>query len=117
MTKKALYGEEARIQTGIVQYLRLNRYFVFSIPNGINIPTGVSRELYHRMGLLSGVSDLCVVLPEGRVMWIEVKTTKGVQSETQRAFEKAITALGYNYQIWRSMNDAINFVEKRKAAA
>ena len=108
--------EEQRIQTAIVQYLRLNRYMAFSVPNGINIPTKGSREIYRRMGLLSGVSDLCVMLPDGKTLWVEVKTPKGRQSEEQKAFEAAALRLGHKYVVWRSIDDAIRFVEERKAA-
>lgn len=114
MAKKALYSEEAWIQIGIVQYLRLFKYHVFSVPNGINIPTSGSRELYNRMGLLSGVSDLCVMLLEGKTLWVEVKTPVGRQSETQKAFQKRAWELGHCYQVWRSIDDARRFVEERK---
>ena len=106
--------EEQRIQTAIVQYLRLNRYMAFSVPNGINIPTKGSREIYRRMGLLSGVSDLCVMLPDGKTLWVEVKTPKGRQSEEQKAFEAAAKRLGHDYRVWRSLDDAVAFVEERR---
>ncbi len=108
--------EEQRIQTAIVKYLRLNRYLVFSIPNGINIPTHGSREIYQSMGLLSGVADLCIILPFGRTLWVEVKTERGRQSETQKAFATALEKQGHTYEIWRSLDDAINFVQKAKNA-
>lgn len=114
MVKRALYSEEARIQIGIVQYLQMSKYHVFSVPNGINIPTSGSRDLYSRMGLLSGVSDLCVMLPEGKTLWVEVKTPTGRQSETQKAFQKRAGELGHSYCIWRSIDDARRFVEERK---
>ncbi len=107
--------EEQRIQTAIIQYLRLNRYMAFSIPNGINISTKGSREIYRRMGLLSGVSDLCIMLPDGKILWIEVKTSKGRQSEEQKAFEAAAIRLKHDYRVWRSVDDAIRFVEERKS--
>lgn len=69
------------------------------------------------MGLLSGVSDLCVALPNGKTLWVEVKTAKGAQSETQKAFQKRMSELGHNYEIWRSIDDAVRFVEKIKAQA
>lgn len=102
------------IQSAIVQYLRLNRYLVFSVPNGINIETRGSREIYSRMGLLSGVADLCIMLPDGKTVWVEVKTPKGRQSDTQRAFQGLATELGHDYRVWRGVDDAVSFVNERK---
>lgn len=66
------------------------------------------------MGLLSGVSDLCVMLPDGKTLWVEVKTPKGRQSEEQKAFEAAALRLGHDYRVWRSLDDAVAFVEERR---
>lgn len=108
------FHEEQRIQTAIVQYLRLNKYVCHSTPNGINIPTRGSREIYRRMGLLSGVADLCIMLEEGKTVWVEVKTPRGVQSDTQKAWAQCVQKLGHDYRIWRSIDDAVQFVEERK---
>ena len=44
------------------------------------------------MGLRAGVSDLVVVL-EGRVIFVEVKTPKGRLSEHQRFFRAKVRSL------------------------
>lgn len=55
-------------------------------------------------GLLPGVADLIVLIPNV-VLFIEVKTDKGIQSEKQKAFENKVKALGFRYEIVRSLKD------------
>ena len=55
-------------------------------------------------GLLPGVADLIVLIPNV-IIFIEVKTEKGIQSEKQKAFENKVKALGFRYEIVRSLKD------------
>ena len=75
---------EAQIQKAIVEYLRavIPNSLVFAIPNGSQ-RTASGRPANAVAGLLPGAPDLCVVLPEGRVVWFEVKSDKGRVSANQ----------------------------------
>ena len=55
-------------------------------------------------GLLSGVSDLIVIL-DGRVLFVEVKNEKGKQSEKQIKFESQVESLGYKYHLIRTLEE------------
>jgi hypothetical protein len=55
-------------------------------------------------GLVSGVSDLIVVKPD-EVVFVEVKTDTGVQSENQKKFQQKVEAMGYRYLLIRSLNE------------
>lgn len=57
------------------------------------------------MGVKPGVADLCVMLPEGRVAFIEMKAGKGRQTDTQRAFQADCARLGAPYAVCRSIDD------------
>ena len=57
------------------------------------------------MGVHPGFSDL-LVLSEGRILFLEVKSKTGRQSAAQIAFEAAITAQGHAYAVIRSVEDA-----------
>ena len=104
-------NEELNIQSDIVSYLRLNNILVFSVPNGSYFARVATRMLMRRSGLLSGVSDLIIVL-KNKVVFAEIKTPKGRQSDNQKEFEHKVTKLGFSYEIWRSLDDAINWYKE-----
>lgn len=62
----------------------------------------VSQKLKN-MGLRSGVSDTICVLPN-KVLFIEFKTDKGVQSDSQKEFEIIIKDNGHHYYVIRSLD-------------
>lgn len=65
-----------------------------------------------QIGLLTGVSDLVVMLPGGQTLYMEVKTPRGKQSESQRKFESKAVKLGHNYCVVRSLENAQQVVEQ-----
>lgn len=56
-------------------------------------------------GLVPGVSDLIILLPNAKTIFIEVKTEKGIQSEKQKDFETTVTNLGFEYYLVRSLDE------------
>lgn len=54
--------------------------------------------------VLKGVSDLVVVLPP-KVIFVELKTDKGVQSKFQRVFQSRVEKLNKEYYIVRSLEE------------
>ena len=54
--------------------------------------------------VLKGVSDLVVVLPQ-KVIFVELKTAKGVQSKFQRVFQSRVEKLNKEYYIVRSLEE------------
>jgi hypothetical protein len=101
--------EESKIQCDIVQYLQLRGIFFFSVPNEIagggRGKTAMIRTARAKsMGLRSGVSDLIIVLPS-KILFMEVKTNTGRQSENQKYFQKKVTELGFEYFIVKSVED------------
>lgn len=106
---------EARIQQEIVKWFRNTyclkhhelRSIILSIPNNKN-------RLQREIGMMSGASDLLVIYCFQRnrgmaepttqyMLWIEVKTAIGVQSSTQKKFEKHIRQMGMEYHIVKSL--------------
>ena len=84
--------KESDIQIDIVAALRGCGYFCFSVPNEaagkVRSRAGYGRlAKLKAMGLTAGVADLVVWLPDGRHVYLEVKTPKGRQSPTQQGFE------------------------------
>ena len=80
------------------------RGMIFSIPNG------GTRHLMEAMtlkatGLLKGASDLIVILPNGKLMFVELKQPKGIQSLEQKDFESRVKILGFEYHIIKSLEE------------
>ena len=80
------------------------RALIMSIPNGGNRNAREAMK-FKATGLLAGASDLIVILPTGQLLFIELKTDKGVQSLQQKDFEQRVTALGYEYHLIRTLDD------------
>jgi hypothetical protein len=101
---------EDKIQQQIVMWFRnayclkhhVPRCAIFSVPNdGKNIKEQMRKRA---TGLMAGVSDLIVVLPED-VIFVEVKDEKGKQSDKQLEFEKTMIALDKKYLVVRSLEE------------
>lgn len=101
---------EADIQRHIVQALRTvlpTGSIVHHSPNEQGGKDAQKRqEILVGMGLHPGFSDL-IVLSEGRVMFLEVKTKSGRQSPSQLDFEAKVQAQGHPYEVVCSVNDAL----------
>lgn len=91
--------------------------FLFSVPNGakrsakqgsVNGDAPPAYWLLHE-GLRAGVSDLVIMLPQGRTLYVEVKldktllTDKTYQTEHQAKFQATCEHLGHTYRIIRSI--------------
>lgn len=58
----------------------------------------------------SGVPDRIVLLPHGRIVFVELKRPKGSRvSELQRWWAKELRALGFKYEKVKNVDDLANF--------
>lgn len=78
-----------------------NRCMIFSVPNDSINAIETKRKI--NTGLLKGASDLIVVLPN-KILFVEIKTEKGIQSENQKDFQNRIEVLGFEYHLIRSLD-------------
>jgi hypothetical protein len=99
---------EAKVQQEIVVFFRNNyqrkgvdKGIIFSVPNERAGGFMAMKDLL-LTGLLSGVSDLIVVL-KGKVIFVEVKNDKGKQSPKQILFQKQVENLGFEYHLVRNL--------------
>lgn len=79
---------------------------IFSIPNGgkRNIRTAIKLK---KEGQLSGVSDLCILLPNGKSLFIEMKKQEGGKlSDSQIDFIDKSQSLGHTVIVANGCNDA-----------
>ena len=83
--------KESDIQIEVVDWFKSKqseyRFRIFSVPNEGQRKVWFLNKLV-RMGLKSGVPDLILEFPEGRMVYLEIKTEKGKLSETQQNWLK-----------------------------
>lgn len=84
------------------------RHIIFSVPNGGSRILLEAKKL-KATGMLAGVSDLIIIQPD-KILFIELKIEKGIQSDTQKDFEKRVTELGYEYYLIRSFEQFTNLI-------
>lgn len=101
---------ESQIQIACVTWFRYAypdlRPNLISIPNGYK--TSLSQaKIAKAEGMVAGASDLFLFFPASGFhgLAIEMKTPKGEQQPSQKAWQRAIEASGYKYTICRSFDD------------
>ena len=106
-----IYGE-SKFQENIITALKLNKITVFSVPNGTKLKITQAWKA-KREGMLSGVSDLIILLPK-RAIFVEIKNPngKGRQSPAQKEFQDTVTNLGFEYFIWDKWEQVQEFIKK-----
>lgn len=105
---------ESKLQAALVEWfddcVPPEAAMLFAVANGGDRHTAVAARLTAE-GVRRGVSDLVLMLPAGRTIFIEVKLAKThwhartVQSEEQLAFEERACALGHRYVVVRSIDE------------
>lgn len=81
---------EADIRRQVRDYLQIKGWFCFHVLQGL--------------GAYRGISDL-IAAKDGRVIFVELKTATGRQSEHQKRFEADLTSAGGEYVLCRSIED------------
>lgn len=109
---------EDRIQYEIVAWFHNNYCHFKCKPRGLimSVPNGGKRNKKEAMklkatGLLAGASDL-ILIYDGKVLFMEVKTDTGRQSDSQIEFEHRIRDNGLKYYVVRSLEEAQELVKR-----
>jgi hypothetical protein len=103
---------EADLQRAVVTALRFalpKGTIIHHCPSEITEPgsRGAKRQaILVGMGVHPGFADL-VVLCDGRVLFLELKSLKGRLSPAQEAFRNAVLAQGFGWALVRSLDDAL----------
>jgi len=64
------------------------------------------------LGSQKGLPDR-IAIKDSRVLFLEIKTLKGKQSEGQIEFEKIIKSYGGEYYVVRSIEDVDKIIQKK----
>jgi hypothetical protein len=105
---------EHQLQKQVMAYIERERatpdIYAFAIPNaGLR-----SLRMGARMkaeGLRAGMADIGVMLPLGRIVWLEMKSHKGRQSIEQKGFEARCERLGHPYAVAKNFDEAVMFLK------
>ena len=107
--------EESNTQRNAVKWFRIQypNHVLFSIPNG-GARNKIEAAVLKGEGVLSGCADLFLACSSGfdNGMFIEMKSEKGRQTESQKLFEKKVCLFGYKYVVCRSLDEFINEVNE-----
>ena len=102
--KKSVPYESAE-QNALVKNLRRKGAFVYAIPNH----KGQRKDT----GAVAGIPDLQVVLKDKKVIWIELKRTKGgVLSDEQKIIHEQLENLGHVVIIGYGAKDALEKLDE-----
>jgi len=98
---------EQRIQQSCFMYFHnhypKHRGLFFRIKN--EGTSKISGAIGKATGITPGVSDMILLIPPGKTLFLEFKTETGRQSNKQIEWEKTVTNAGFEYHIIRSIND------------
>lgn len=100
-------NKEDLLQQKIIIWFKNNyqmngKGLIFAIPNG-GTRNIIEAKKLKATGVMAGVSDLIVLLENNKILFIELKIEKGIQSQAQKDFEIKVSLLGYEYHIIRSL--------------
>ena len=116
--RKPPSDEEHRIQVSCVRWFRLKypnlAARLFAVPNG-GRRDGITGARLKEEGVLAGVADLVLLVPNAKyhALLIEMKTPKGRQSDSQRAWQLAVAGNDdYLYVVVRSLEEFIKVIEE-----
>ena len=103
--RKPRREEESMLQQQCVRWFRLQHRnaMIFSVPNG-GLRSPKTAGIMKAEGQLAGVADVIVLAPEGRVLFIEMKTKKGSQEPSQKKFQELVEKMGFLYVICRTFD-------------
>ena len=112
--RAAIPFSEHALQTVVADYMTLMvrpELYWSAIPNGGKRNLSVAVKL-KREGLKRGSPDLYVMLPEGKIAWLELKVKGGSLSLEQRMFRDVCNRLGHHWAVAKSLDDVIAFLQK-----
>ena len=94
---------EAQIEEMILQYLAAAGFFCWKNPTAGYFDGKTWRKQASKWAV-NGVSDI-IAIKDSHILFLEVKTPIGKQSDHQKSFEKRIVEAGGAYHLVRSVDD------------
>ena len=98
--------QESSLQTQCVKWFRYQypHLVIYAVPNGGSRNVREAQRLKSE-GVLAGVADLTILLPQGKSLYIEMKVKGNRQTLNQKEFQQKAEALGHKYCVCYSFED------------
>ena len=98
--------QESSLQTQCVKWFRYQypHLVIYAVPNGGSRNVREAQRLKSE-GVLAGVADLTILLPQGKSLYIEMKVKGNRQTPNQKEFQQKAEALGHKYYVCYSFDD------------
>lgn len=104
------FRTESEFQSAIVRWwdalIIEDGCYLLHVPNG-GKRDRVTAAILKTMGVRPGVADLGIMMPRGRMAWIELKIGDGKPSAVQREFSSVCERLGHTYGVVRSFPEMV----------
>ena len=102
---------EHQLQVACVRWFRMQHpsVLIFAIPNGGQRNVITAKRLKDE-GVVAGVADLFIVYANKfgyNGLFVEMKTDKGRQTESQKEFERYCVTHNYKYEVCRSFDEFV----------
>ena len=96
---------ESEIQQSCVSWFKYawQQYICFAVPNG-GSRNAIEAANMKKEGVMAGVSDL-IIIADHKILFVEMKTRKGRQQESQKAFQRKVEQLGFKYVVCHSLDE------------
>lgn len=98
--------QESTLQTQCVKWFKYQypHLVIYAVPNGGSRNVREAQRLKSE-GVLAGVADLTILLPQGKSLYIEMKVKGNRQTPNQKEFQQKAEALGHKYYVCYSFDD------------
>ena len=104
---------EDNLQIAVVRWFKLQHpdILIAHCPNG-GFRTKVEGAIFKAMGVMPGFPDIMILKANDafHALFIELKSPKGVQTESQKEFARKALKAGYQYEIIRSIDEFIELI-------
>lgn len=100
-------------QVVLVRRLRREGTFIFAVPSG-GLRDAITGKRLKEEGVLPGIPDLCIILPDGRVLWVEMKRREGgVISKAQKIVHERFRDMAHEVIVAKGAKDAYEQIYRR----
>ena len=115
MTVKKI--SEHEVQKYVCNYLKQKGFKFWAVPNGFvfkgsSQETARYRNYMEQEGVTKGVFDLTILLGNGKVAFLEVKTVNGAARKEQREWLEYFEKNNYPAKICVGIKECIDFIDE-----
>lgn len=109
--------EEDNLQINCVKWFSLQfpklALLLHHSPNG-GRRTTLEAARFKQMGTRKGFPDLILLFPNAKyhALFMELKSRKGVQRESQKQYQSAVEQMGYKYEIIRNFEQFVDCIRR-----